>query len=70
MMVVDSVPAAHCGVWTMAPAKPPTHPGRLHPKGGGPLIQQRDCLRKVTQIVTPMPEVTEVEPPPLSHRWP
>src|SRR5882724_5119928 len=64
MAVVDSVPAAHRGVRTMAPVKPPTQSRKVTPKGKAvshPMM--RPCARKVTQIMTPMPEVTDVAAP-------
>src|SRR5882724_6787053 len=64
MVVVDSVPAAHRGVRTVAPFKPPTQSRKVAPKGkvvSCPMTQPHAC--KVTRIATPMPEVTDVAAP-------
>src|SRR5882724_12879992 len=64
MVVVDSVPAARCGVRTMAPVKCPTQSRKVAPKGKvvpHPTVRLR--VRKFTQIATLTPEVTDVAAP-------
>jgi len=66
MAVVDSVPAAHHGVRTVAPVKLPTQSRKVVSKGKAvshPTTRLR--ARKVTQIATPMLEVADVAAPPL-----
>src|SRR5882724_3421083 len=64
MAVVDSVPAAHHGVRTVAPVKPPTQSRKVASKGKAvsrPMTRLH--VRKVTRIATPMLEVTDVATP-------
>src|SRR5882724_3927565 len=69
-MVVDAVLAAHHWVHlTVAPVKPPTQSRKVASKGKAvPCLTMRLCVFKVTQIVTPMPEVAKVgvPPPPIA----
>ena len=70
MVVVDLVPAArHWVRLNVAPVKPPTQPKRAASKGKAvsrPMTQL--CTCKVTWLVSPTPEVAEVEvlPPPIA----
>ena len=64
-MVVDPVPAAHCHIrLTVAPVKPPTQLKKIASKMKAvPHPTTRLCVRKVTQITSPMPKVAGVEAP-------
>src|SRR5882724_6166114 len=63
MVVVDSLPAArHWVRLNIAPVKPLTQPKRAASKGkvtSRPTT--RPCLRKVTRVTSPTPEVADVE---------
>src|SRR5882724_4554066 len=64
MAVIDSVPAACRGVRTVAPVKPPTQSRKVASKGKAVSHPTtRPHAHKVTRIVTPMPEVTDVAAP-------
>jgi len=68
-MVVDSMPAAHLQVRTVTPVKPLTQSKRAVSKWKVvPCPAMRPYMCKVTQLMSPTSEVTNVEvlPPPIT----